>query len=89
MRLPDGQFPILRDRRDPGRASIPWRVIFPHELQAWKNHGQTLTWLAERGGLCPSEAIAVLEDRRWHSMDKDVANARLDELVALLEKNDA
>ena len=40
-------------------------MIAPHEAQAMKNHSQTLTRLAERGGLSPSEAIFVLSDEQW------------------------
>lgn len=61
------------ERREAEQAAfqrvIPWEVIRPHEAQARHNHGgQSLDRLAERGGLSPSEAVAVLEDRRWHSM---------------------
>lgn len=86
-------FPLLytygRDRNRAGKldgverdASIPWAMIAPHEQQAQRNHCQTLHRLAERGGLCPSEAVAVLEDRPWSSMDEDAATARLRVLVA-------
>lgn len=45
--------------------SLPWSLFEGHERQAQRNHGQTLERLAERGGLCPKEAIAVLTDRHW------------------------
>lgn len=35
----------------------------PHAARAMRNHGQTLERLAERGGLCPIEALAVYEER--------------------------
>lgn len=61
---------------------IPWDVIAPHEAQAVLNHGgQTLERLAERCGLSPCEAVAVLEDRRWHRMDPVESVRRLIELV--------
>ena len=47
---------------------VPWWLIESHEAQAQKNHSQTLRRLAERGGLCPSELVAVLEDRDWSEM---------------------
>lgn len=47
-------FPIM------GGPSVPWEVMLPHENQAQKNHGQTLRRLAERGGLGPHEAWAVV-----------------------------
>lgn len=46
-------------------ATIPWKILEPHEDQAYKNHCQSLHRLAERGGLSPCEAIAVIEDRSW------------------------
>lgn len=44
---------------------LPWALIAPHEAQAQENHGQTLERLAERGGLDPVEAYAVLTDRHF------------------------
>jgi hypothetical protein len=49
-------------------TSIPWDVIAPHGRQAYDNHEQTLEELARRGGLDPSEAVAVLTDRRWREL---------------------
>lgn len=64
------RFPIMATNsitRGSGYATIPWSFIQYHEDQALKNHGQTLHRLAERGGLCWSEALAVLTDRvYWH-----------------------
>lgn len=60
-------FPIMESKRV---KSVPWDMIAPHERTAKDNHGgQTLQRLSERGGLCPLEAVAVLEDtpynKRW------------------------
>lgn len=85
------EFPIMwsyEDRRAAAkeqrtlRTSIPVALIAPHEAQANHNHGQTLKRLAERGGLSPCEAVAVLEDRRWHAMPDREADQRLSELIA-------
>ena len=65
-------------------APFPWHLIEPHSKQAMKNHGQTLERLAERGGLSPSELLAVMEDREWHRMDQDEALSRLATLRAAL-----
>jgi hypothetical protein len=61
-----GRFPILlsweekRDHPDFPR-SVPWSFVAPHAEQAERNHcGQTLERLAERGGLDPSEMVAVV-----------------------------
>lgn len=61
-------------------VGIPWDLIEPHERQAQANHSQTLTRLAERGGLSPDEALAVLEDRDYYAtrrMTYAEANAAL------------
>lgn len=50
------RFPIM------GGPSIPWSMIEPHERQAKSFHDQSLERLAQRGGLAPSEALAVLDD---------------------------
>lgn len=72
------KFPIMaRDRSQ----DIPWSMIEPHEDQAQKNHYQTLERLAQRGGLAPCEAVAILEDRPWHKMDSANAQAQLAALV--------
>jgi hypothetical protein len=82
------EFPILKGygskvpERFKGIKSFPLSVIAPHEAQAKKNHYQTLKRLAERGGLSPSEAVAVLEDRQWRSMPDDEAWSRLMAIVA-------
>ena len=61
MKVEERQFPIMQGGGE--IASIPWRVIQPHEPQAMSNHGrQTLERLAERKGLCPSECYYVLND---------------------------
>lgn len=79
---------------------IPWELIAPHDAQAQRNHcGQTLERLAQRGGLCPMEAVAVLEDmdyrKRWPDAILDraagqklsrEANARLRQLIEAAEE---
>lgn len=55
-------------------SEIPWGLISPHEQQARKNHGQTLDRLAERGGLGHSEAIDIIEGRKWGSSKHCVEN---------------
>jgi hypothetical protein len=55
-------FPILH-----GKVfhAIPWDAIAPFEEQAHSNHSQTLTRLAERGGLSTAEAVAVMQSKGW------------------------
>lgn len=44
---------------------VPWGLLQPHAEQVYRNHGQSLTELASRGGLCAAEALAILDGRRW------------------------
>lgn len=62
--------------------TIPWEVIAPHEKQAQINHYQTLTRIAERGGLSWSEALAVLEDRQFEQIDEIVAKDMVIKIVS-------
>jgi hypothetical protein len=66
--------------------SIPWEMIAPHELQAQKNHYQTLQKLAERGGLDESESIAILEDRPWKKMGEVEAREKLKLMIKEYEQ---
>ncbi len=62
-------FPILSG----GGASIDLQLVIDHGGQAKANHGQSVTRLAERGGLSWSELHAVLHNRQWQKMDANVA----------------
>lgn len=64
-------FPIM------GGRPIPWELIAVCERQAQTNHDQSLAQLAKRGGLDASEALAVLEGRRWIRMEPEEADKRL------------
>lgn len=46
--------------------SMPMAML--DEKQAMRNHGQTLKRLAERGGLCATEALAIMDGLRWGSV---------------------
>lgn len=52
-----GDFPILGGKR---LRTIPWNLLTPNEWLAKRTHSQTLQRLAERGGLGPVEAVAVI-----------------------------
>lgn len=43
--------------------SMPMAML--DERQAMKNHGQSLKQLAERGGICPSEALSIMDGLHW------------------------
>jgi hypothetical protein len=74
-------FPIMRYPA-PG---IPWAVLAPHERQAQRNHGQSLKRLAQRGGLSPAEAVAVITGKGYGEIGPDDAAARA-ELQRLVDK---
>ena len=62
---------------------VRWEWLLDHREQAVCNHSQTLSQLASRGGLSPSEMVAVWEDRPWKEMSLYDAVRRLRELVHL------
>lgn len=87
--MADRLFPLMPlsyrgddDVRALGAAGTTHLMIAPHERQAQANHGQSLERLAERGGLGLCEAVAVLEDCRWHRMTRAEANGRLVAMAA-------
>ena len=55
----------MAERRFPeqGGPSVPWRMIEPFDLQARRNHGQSLERLASRGGCDPGEVWCIVEAR--------------------------
>jgi hypothetical protein len=74
-------FPLLFPSRGDQTKVLPqvvrWSLVAPHEKQAKRNHDQTLARLAARGGLSPTELVAVLEDRSWAPMRESSASAAL------------
>ncbi len=66
---PRPQFPILGG----GGAKFDLRLVLDHREQAVLNHGQSVTRLAERGGLAWTELYAVLHDKSWKAMDTNEA----------------
>jgi len=84
--MPDDEilkrFPVLKGyqlNRAVGREkaalcpdTVPWSLVGGHEEQAQRNHSQTLTRLAERGGLSPEELYGVVHDLPWHKKSGEV-----------------
>ncbi len=75
-------FPIMghwnkKAHRQEAGFEIPLSMISPHERQAKANHYQSLKRLADRGGLAPCEALAVLDDRNWKEMDPEESRSEL------------
>ena len=66
----DGQADGYADHGGVYLKAIPWELIEPHDDQAQRNHHQTLERLAERGGLGPSEAVVIIQDRQWRRLDE-------------------
>jgi hypothetical protein len=53
---------------------VPLEAVAPFEAQADRNHGQTLKRLAERGGLSPSELVAVMHRKTfWETWPRYVS----------------
>ena len=63
------------------QETVPWAILLGHEDQALINHGnQGFVRLNQRGGLCWSELLAVLEDRIYVKMNEN----RAKEMVQLI-----
>ncbi len=56
------------------------------EATAQKNHYQSLQTLAKRGGLSPSEMLAIIDKRPWHSIGDDYKTGDEDEAMEELIK---
>lgn len=57
---------LSQDLKEKCPASIPWNMIAPHELQAQRNHSQTLLRLHHRGGCSPGEIYLIMHDQEWN-----------------------
>lgn len=69
------QFPVLHSSHREGEAEfIPWKILEPHEKQAYANHGQSLEKLASRGGLSWREIYSVINDKEFDYGSKHTAD---------------
>lgn len=66
------------------RTNMAIRMRALNEDQARSNHNQTLARLAERGGLSPKEALAIIERREWRSGSSE--KEALEVLMSMAEK---
>jgi hypothetical protein len=57
---------------------VPWGFVAPHEAGAMRNHGQDFATLHRRGGVTPTELLAIL-DCRGHLPLYDAATMRRQE----------
>ncbi len=74
-----GSYPVLQGQTDeayearrngtPYPRSVSWDVVKDHEKQAQRNHSQSLTHLAGRGGLSPKELWCVVHDKGFYDPD--------------------
>lgn len=67
-------YPILGSRP---QQYIPRGLLMIHEGQAWENHGQSLSQLAQRGGLSWAEALAIIEGKKWRDAERDENTAEV------------
>ena len=67
-------YPILGSRPT---QYIPRGLLLVHEGQAWENHGQSLTQLAQRGGLSWAEALAIIEGKNWRDAEHNENSAEV------------
>jgi len=82
-------FPILGDQII---KALPWSMMAPHEAQAQRNHSQSLSRLASRGGLGIDEAWYVLKDCPYNfrvKLNKDHIRIMLMRLVKEHNATDA
>lgn len=66
--------------------SIPMELVEPYRDQAYRNHGQTLERLAERGGLSPKELYCLMKgvSLRQSSFEKITNEMAKDFILSLV-----
>lgn len=87
---PQKTFKVMSDYRHPDAEHVnrvPWSFVESHEAQAWKNHGQTLTRLNERGGLSVVELWHVVNDKDWYGPLPHGARVTYNQAVEWLASN--
>lgn len=72
MKMADAGMPV-GNRAGFENERFPFSLF--SEEWAQRNHGQSLSRLAERGGLGWCEAAAIIERREWRRMDAAEAEA--------------
>lgn len=85
-------FPIQGDwdralHKDIPGFSIPWAIIQEHSEQVEKNHcGQTVTRIAERGGLGIGEALLALQDKPLRPWPPGTVTEHREQLRVMVEE---
>ena len=54
-----------------GGTGLAIRMDLLNEEHAQRNHGQSLSRLAERGGIDLQEALAIIELRKWKRQETE------------------
>lgn len=72
------KFPVLMGRKDRAKyptcpESVPWDMVAGFEARAQRNHRQSLSALASRGGLDPVELVCLMTDQALPGMGEDFA----------------
>lgn len=68
----------------PYPVSVPYDLVKDHEKQAQLNHSQSLSRLAERGGLSPKELWCVVHDT-WFYDAREMTEAKAIDWLRSLE----
>jgi hypothetical protein len=79
------EMPIILSKEDKKASPNSPRFIpmfLLNEEQAQTNHMQTLQRLAERGGISPDEAIAIMDRRKWKPIPTKAALEMLDRRIS-------
>ena len=85
--MSENYMPVLqewsnRDRKDLPTLRIPWEMIANHDAQARLNHcNQGLVRLRARYGISRDEALAILDDRKWHGIELHEAHDELERRI--------
>lgn len=85
-------FPVLGHSDSKGPVcpkEVPWEFVAPHAAQAKKNHYQTLEQLAGRGGLSPTELVALVDDEDVRPMTGTMGITKLKQRLTAWEAKKA
>ena len=85
MSKEDNKFPVLYGHSTPEKDREPKFVKWSElsEAQAQSNHGQSLSTLASRGGLCPCEMVGNVKGIDWCDLLK-ISGPEIKETMAKL-----
>ncbi len=85
-------FPVMKSQLKAERTesahwpeTVPFALVQAHADRCQRNHSQTPQRLKERGGLAPTELIAVLLDQPYHIYHGSDEDAIVD-ILAIVQK---